>query len=198
MLIRDFTAILGAWLHLPTRDIAACLAAARRAALVPSASAALTAAHVASGLIAVMVSSLDAACRLPGALGETCDMSLEALEGIDPLDIMPREGFGQLVGTTAGAVSTNGYLTMAETLGAGLARHTANFGQISLDRLSLQMHGTGLVGVVEAVTPQGRLAWRFTRGGLPTPVEGLRREVSVGAGVLSGLAFVLSAEAARG
>lgn len=197
MLSRDFTAILSVWLRLPTRDIAGCLTVARRAALLPAAATPLNAAHAASGLIAVMMASLDAGSSVPGGLTETCNMSLEALEGVDPLDIMPRDGFAHLVGTTAGAVSANGYLTLAETVGAGLARHTANFGQITLDRLALQMHGTGLIGLVEATTPTARLAWRFTRGGLPTPVEGLRREVSVGAGVLSGLAFVLSAEAAR-
>lgn len=190
--------MLAAWLRLPAGGVLAALAGARRASLLPAPRCSLGAGDAAAGLIAVMAASMDEEAALPARIARACSMSLEAPDGADPLDAMPRGPFGLLVGQTAGAASVNGYLNFAETLGAALARHEPNAGLIGLERLTLRLHGTAAAGTIQARTPDGTCAWNFTPDGRPVQRAGLCREVSAGPAILTGIGFLLSAEAARG
>ena len=194
----EYATVLAAWLRLPKPLVDAALAAARRAGAMPGLRGRVGPDEAAAGLVGVMVASLGAGPGLADRVASACAMSLEAPPKVDPLDVMPREAFCRMVGKTAGALSANGYLTLAETLGTAFARHEENLGTVDLDRIVMRLHGSSAVACVCAASPSGPCAWTFTREGAVAPRAGLLREVSVGAGTLSGIAFVLSADAARG
>lgn len=198
MLTSEYALVLSAWLRLPREQTLPVMASLRRGGLLPGPRTALSHLHAAAGLIGVMAAALGGAAGAGARAEEAFGMSLEAAPGSDPLDAMPREPFCRMVGETAGMLSMNGYLTLGQTVGTALRRHEENLGAVELEALSLRFHGDRAVGVVEARTPAGPASWSFTRDGSVAPRSGLYREVSVGAAALAGIAFVLSADLARG
>lgn len=194
-----YTLILSSWLRLPADDVGRVLAASAKAGLLPRAAAQLCPGHAAAGLVAVMLAATQGGAGGVGAAAaEACGMSLEGEAGTDPLDGMARGAFCRLVGASLGTVSANGYLNFAEALGAALSRHRINVGEVELDGVGLQMHGTDPVGYIRVVAGGAAHEFRFTPGGVPTEAAGLRREVSVGRAALAGIAFVLDADRERG
>jgi hypothetical protein len=194
---RDYASILSAWTRLPREEISESLAAARKDRLVPALGAVLSPSDAARGLLVTMACAARGRVHDAGFLARLCALELEASAGTDPLEGSAKSAFNRLVGGTASSVSENGYPPLDQSLASALGRHETNLGRIELRRMILRWHGDGVLAILETDGEDGPRTWTFSTRGAVVERTGLQTEVSADRATLSGIAFVLSADAAR-
>lgn len=195
MKTNDYALVLGSWLRLPPGDIRRVFADLRRAGMWPEKSERLGAAEAALGLVALLAAHLDGETG-PGGCSDAAAMSLVGEPGKDPLEGQPRRVFCDMTGASLGT-SCNGYLNFVESVAACLARHKANHGRIAVEGVGLRIHGTEACGFIAAREGGAALEYVFAPGGRAPARDGLRREARLDETLLSGVAYLLSADAAR-